>query len=82
MADIIYFGRLGETTGLFSESVNLPPQTRTVKDLRGWMDERFDQTGIFLAETVRVALNSEIVTDAHEVTDRDEIAFMPPVGGG
>ena len=52
MADIIYFGRLGETTGLFSESVNLPPQTRTVKDLRDWMDERFDQTGIFLAETV------------------------------
>ena len=38
--------------------------------------------GAFLDKSVRLAINNEIVVDPHPVSRSDEIAFMPPVGGG
>lgn len=82
MANILYFGRMGDVSGTFSENLDLPPSILTVKDLRKWMEDRFECEGAFLEETIRVAVNSEIAGDTSSLSNSDEIAFMPPVGGG
>jgi len=82
LAEILYFGRMGDVTGTFSETCTLPPSISTVIDLRRWMDERFESEGSFLESTIRVAVNNQIVSDTTPLSDTDEIAFMPPVGGG
>ncbi|MAI89511.1 MoaD/ThiS family protein [Ponticaulis sp.] len=82
MAEILYFGRMSDVTGMLSETVSLPDNVRTTSDIRLWAESRFKADGAFLEPTVRLAINSEIVTDPFPVNAGDEIAFMPPVGGG
>lgn len=82
MADFIYFGRLGDITGKLSERETLPAEIRTVSELRDWMEQRYETEGTFHDRTVRIAVNNSFVTNDHALTDADEIAFMPPVGGG
>jgi molybdopterin converting factor small subunit len=43
---------------------------------------RFEADGALLEPTVRIAINNEISFDSDRVANPDEIAFMPPVGGG
>ena len=50
--------------------------------LRSWIDQTRGFDGALLHPSVRVAVNNEIVDDPSPVSDADEIAFMPPVGGG
>jgi molybdopterin synthase sulfur carrier subunit len=52
------------------------------KSLREWLDQSRGFDGALMHKSVRVAVNSEIVDDPFPVSDADEIAFMPPVGGG
>ncbi len=82
MAKILYFGRLSDVTGLTEESLALPEGISTAGDLRRWLDLRFETQGSLLEPTVRIAVNNEIVFDAQSISPNDEIAFMPPVGGG
>lgn len=82
MTDILYFGRLSDISGKPSENVDLPADITHVRDLRSWAEARFQAEGIFLEPTVRIAVNGEIVDDAYPLTNANEIAFMPPVGGG
>ena len=82
MADILYFGRLGDAAGTMSEHVSLPASVSDTLALRKWIDGEKSLGGALLEKTVRIAINSEIVADPHPVSDGDEIAFMPPVGGG
>lgn len=82
MADILYFGRLSDITGKPSESVDLPSNVSHARDLRSWAEARFQAEGVFLEPTVRIAINGEIVDDTQSLANANEIAFMPPVGGG
>lgn len=82
MAEILYFGRLADVTGTPQETLSLPASIGTGSALRHWLDEEKSLGGALLEKTVRLAVNSEIVGDSHPVKDGDEIAFMPPVGGG
>lgn len=82
MAKILYFGRLGDTAGMVEESIALPTHVDTAGALRQWLDARFDADGLLLEPTVRIAVNNEISLDGTAVSDDDEIALMPPVGGG
>ncbi|MEM5516200.1 MoaD/ThiS family protein [Henriciella sp. AS95] len=82
MAEILYFGRLSDVTGTLSEHVSLPTSVRDTSALRAWLDDRKTLDGALLEPSVRLAINNEIVADPHPVGDADEIAFMPPVGGG
>ena len=82
MAKILYFGRLGDTAGMVEESIALPTHVDTAGALRQWLDARFDADGLLLEPTVRIAVNNEISLDGTAVNDDDEIALMPPVGGG
>ncbi len=82
MATLLYFGRLSDVTGKPSEELQLPDEVSTAGELRLWLDQRFEANGTLLEPTVRIAVNSEISFDADPIRDGDEIAFMPPVGGG
>lgn len=82
MAEILYFGRLSDVIGRPAETLDIPVTITDTAALRRWLDERNEAQGALLEKTVRLAVNSEIVADPHPVSDRDEIAFLPPVGGG
>lgn len=82
MAEILYFGRLSDITGREAETLDIPVSITDTAALRRWLDDRNSAEGAFLEKSVRLAVNSEIVVDPHPVSDRDEIAFLPPVGGG
>lgn len=82
MAKLLYFGRLSDITGTSEETLSLPLEVETAGDLRQWLDLRFESAGALLEPTVRIAVNSEIIFDSTGLSEGDEIAFMPPVGGG
>ena len=82
MIKLIYFGRLSDVTGKTEELLDLPETLETAGDLRNWLDLRFDAQGALLEPTVRIALDQEIIFDGTPLGAAQEIAFMPPVGGG
>jgi len=82
MVRFLYFGRVSELTGCPSEHCSLPADLQTVSALRHWLDERFEAEGAFLDRTLRIALDNQIVQDVQRLDHAQEIALMPPVGGG
>ena len=82
MATILYFGKLSSLFGELSEQASLPDQISNTQLLRKWLDETRGFDGELMHNSVRVAVNSEIVADPFPISDADEIAFLPPVGGG
>lgn len=82
MARILYFGRLSDLTGAAEETLTLPDKVSTAGELRQFLDLRFEANGALLEPTVRIAVNSELCFDTESIGETDEIAFMPPVGGG
>ena len=82
MAKLLYFGRLGDVTGRSEEQLDLPSDIATAGDLRNWLDLRFEASGALLEPTVRIAINNEFSFDTSAISNGDEIALMPPVGGG
>lgn len=74
------FGSLREAIGEPSRVVELESGAR-VADLRSWLAQRstlVDQLGGRLAASV----NLEIADPERVLRDGDEVAFLPPVGGG
>lgn len=82
MATILYFGKLSSVFGDLSEQAPLPDGIADTGSLRKWLDDTRGFDGALMHKSVRVAVNSEIVADTFPVSDADEIAFLPPVGGG
>jgi len=82
MTKILYFGRLSDLTGKTDETLTIPHDIESAGQLRTWLDERFETDGALLDPTVRIAIDSEIILDTASVHGADEIALMPPVGGG
>lgn len=79
---ILYFGKLADAAGRAEETVDLPASITDSEALRHWLDQRLGCDGALAAPTVRIAVNDEIVAGPAPVRDGDEVAFMPPVGGG
>ena len=74
------FGSLRDAIGESSREVELESGSR-VRDLRTWLAARsklVDQLGGRLAASV----NLEIAEPERVLRDGDEVAFLPPVGGG
>lgn len=74
------FGSLRDAIGESSRTIELESGSR-VADLRRWLAQRsplVDQLGARLAASV----NLEIVEGERVLHDGDEVAFLPPVGGG
>jgi len=82
MATFLYFGKLSSVFGDLSEQAPLPDGIADTGSLRKWLDNTRGFDGALMHKSVRVAVNSEIVSDAFPISDSDEIAFLPPVGGG
>jgi len=82
MAKLLYFGRLTDITQTSAETLDMPSQIKTTDDLRAWLDQHHSANGALLERTVRIAINNEFVQEPTTFQQTDEIAFMPPVGGG
>ena len=77
---VLAFARLRELIGAGSQTVDLP-QGNTASDLWSLLVRR--HAGLpALAESTRIARNGRIVTFGEPLEDGDEVALLPPVGGG
>ena len=82
--ELRFFASLREGLGLSGESITTPPEVKTIADLRGYLAQRGNPWAEVLASTrvIRCALNQEMVSDATQLVEGAEVAFVPPVTGG
>ena len=81
---ILYFAWVREKTGIGEETVDMPSDIRTARDLVAWLHGRGERFAAAFADDalVRVAINQEYATLDTPVSSDDEVAFFPPVTGG
>ncbi|MDR3523969.1 MAG: molybdopterin converting factor subunit 1 [Acetobacteraceae bacterium] len=81
---ILYFAWLRERVGRGEEDVTLPSDISTVGQLVTWLRGRSagHEAAFAQGRLVRCAVNQDFATPDATVTDRDEVAFFPPVTGG
>lgn len=82
MATLTYFGKLSDITGKMTESIALPESVVNTDLLCEWLEGTYDAPGLLTDPTIRIALNDEILQTPALISDADDIAFLPPVGGG
>lgn len=82
MAKILFFGRLQDQIDSSEKSYVLPGEIQTTEQLRTHLDAHWNFEGALLEESVRIAVNGVLAQVAASICDQDEIAFLPPVGGG
>ncbi|MEM9739932.1 MAG: MoaD/ThiS family protein [Pseudomonadota bacterium] len=82
MALITYWGKLADLVGTASETHTLPEDVRDTQTLRRWLDGEKSGHGVLMDPANRIAVNDEIVAEPAPVSDQDQLAFLPPVGGG
>lgn len=82
MARLLFFGKLGELAQGRSRVVSLGG-AKTVSALKAAISADDSLLGKALNDpSVRCAINEELTSGDPEISDDDEIAFMPPVSGG
>lgn len=88
---VLYFARLKESLKYSTEELDLSAllaekgrTTITILQLKAFLAERGEQWSKMLMGplTVRAAINHELVDDAAEIQDGDEVGFFPPMTGG
>ena len=81
---ILYFAWLRERVGRGEEDVTLPEDVATVGQLVTWLRARSPghEAAFSQGRLVRCAVNQDFATPDAAVSDRDEVAFFPPVTGG
>ena len=82
MAKLLYFGRLTDVFGANAETLALPAGVNDTSALRQWLDDDRQLGGTLMTKSIRIAVNDDIVPEPWPIADSDEIAFLPPVGGG
>lgn len=80
MAKLLFFGRLSDITGQLETNPQLPEAIQTTEALRQWLGTEYKTD--FTDRTLRIAVNGAIVSEPAPLKNTDEIALMPPVGGG
>ncbi|GGP23034.1 molybdopterin converting factor subunit 1 [Silvimonas iriomotensis] len=82
--ELRYFARLRDTLGLDAESVSVPTQVHTVRDLVAWLRQRGGEWEAQLngARPFRAAINQDLVALDEPIPDGAEVALFPPVTGG
>jgi molybdopterin converting factor subunit 1 len=77
---VVPFARIRELLG-FSEREFVLSEVPTVGALRRRLEQ--DEPALLpLRASTRVARNGQIVDDGAVLAEGDEVAFLPPVGGG
>lgn len=81
---ILYFGWLRERLGRGEETVILPRDVTTVRDLIAWLRSRDEAADLALQrpEIIRTAINARLATDDASLVGADVVAFLPPMTGG
>jgi molybdopterin converting factor subunit 1 len=74
------FAALREATGMAQMELDLPPQAK-VQDLMDSLAEQYPALRPRLG-FVHAAVNRQYVSVQAELRDGDEVALVPPVGGG
>ena len=77
---IRYFAALREAAGTVGETLDAPGGV-TVADLRALLARQRADLAPLLPRCA-VAVNRAYATDETTLRDGDELAFLPPVGGG
>lgn len=81
---IQYFASVRETMGMDSEQLRLPDEVTTVAALMHWLAERHAAFAS-LADSgnpLLVAVNQTVADADASLSDKDEVAFFPPMTGG
>ena len=78
--NVLLFAEAKRSIGADSIGVQLPPGA-SVGQLRRELSLRFPLLQALLARSA-VAVNQSVVDDAATLTERDEVAWIPPVSGG
>lgn len=79
-----FFASVREQSGCSEEVVTLPPEVKTVGQVREWLVAR----GGVWAETfagnshLQMAYQHEMCEPSTKITEGSEVAFFPPVTGG
>jgi sulfur-carrier protein len=81
---ILYFARIKESVNYSTEDIVLPNDVSTITALKNFLAQRGDVwAGLFNGkQTIRAAINHELVDNMAVINEGDEVAFFPPVTGG
>tara|TARA_B100000214_G_scaffold265126_1_gene196317 strand:+ start:162 stop:413 length:252 start_codon:yes stop_codon:yes gene_type:complete len=81
---ILYFAWVRDKIGAGEETIELPDNIRTTRELIDWLKDRGEGFAVAFSDPslVRVAVNQEYATLDKPISQGDEVAFFPPVTGG
>ena len=81
---VLYFARIKEAVNYSTEDLVLPDHVQTVTALKNHLAQRGEiWANLFNGkQTIRAAINHELVADLTAISAGDEVAFFPPVTGG
>ena len=84
MTKILYFARMRQIAGRAGETLDIPPEVVTLRDLIAHLIARDPGLASAFADEriIRAAINRAHVLLDTPVAGADEIAFFPPVTGG
>ena len=80
MIRVVAFGRVRELLGFGEREFDFPGGG-TVGVLRGRLERDVPELAS-LRDSTRIACNGALVDDQAQLRDGDEVALLPPVGGG
>ena len=81
---VLYFARIKESVNYSNEDITLTNDISTVTALKQFLAKRGDVWAELFngKQTIRAAINHELVDNMAKINDGDEVAFFPPVTGG
>lgn len=81
---LVYFAWVRERIGLADETVELPNDVTTGKQLIEWLSSRGENYAFAMAEplAIRIAADQELIDPDEHIAAAAEIAIFPPMTGG
>lgn len=81
---LVYFAWVRQKIGRGEETLDVPPDTKTVGELAAWLKAKGGGYAEAFADVkrLRAAVNQEHTTFEAAIAANDEVAFFPPVTGG